>query len=68
MGNFKFLIRMRIDAGDKLLEYHKKTTQNDIILCIKESIKSFILEGVKSQTISPCYGIQCDEVSDSSNW
>ena len=27
-----------------------------------------MLEEVKRQTIGPYYGIQCDEVNDSSNW
>ena len=55
MGNYKVLIKMRVDAGDKLLENHlnnfqkmphmSKTTQNELLLCIKQ----FILDEVKSQ-------------------
>ena len=70
---------MRINAGDKLLEdclknspknatYTSNTTQNDLLLCMKQFIQSFILEEVKSQTIGPYYGSQRDEVIAGSNW
>ena len=78
-GNFKALIELRVDAGDKVLEDHlnsckknakytSKTAQNDFLLCIKQFIQDKIIEDIKNQTIGPYYGIQCDEVSDSSNW
>ena len=38
------------------------------ILCIKEFIETKIISEIKQQSVDPYYGIQCDEVRDSSNW
>ena len=78
-GNFKALLNFRIDAGDKVLESHletcarnakytSKTTQNNFLLCIKEFIQQHIIREVNSQPAGPYFSIQCDEVTDSSNW
>ena len=78
-GNFKACIDLRIDAGDKILEEHfkygkrnatydSKTSQNDLLLCMKQYIQNVIIGAVKSQQFGPYYGIVCDEVSDLSNW
>ena len=78
-GNFKELLNFRVDAGDKVLEEHiekcaknasytSKTSQNQLLLCMKKYIQNKIVDEVKNQTIGPYYGIQCDEVTDSSNW
>ena len=80
-GNFKALIQFRIDVGDKVLENHlifsncsrnatytSKTSQNDLLLCMKEFIQNVIVNEIKNQNIGPYFGIQCDEVRDSSNW
>ena len=78
-GNFKALLAFRVDAGDELLEDHlkkckknasypSKTSQNDLLLCIKKYIPDEIVSEVNQQRVGPYYGIQCDEVTDSSNW
>ena len=78
-GNFKELLQFRVDAGDKILEEHmqtcaknatytSKTSQNDLLLCVKEYIQSVIVQDVKKQAIGPYYGFQCDEVTDVSNY
>ena len=77
-GNLRSLINFRIDDGDKILENHlnscskpatyiSKTTQNELLLCIKNFIQSKILNEVKNQSIGPLYGIMADEVTDTSN-
>jgi hypothetical protein len=35
---------------------------------MKKYIQNKIVDEVTNQTIAPYYGIQCDEVTDSSNW
>ena len=77
-GNLRSLRNFRIDAGDKILENHlnsclktatyiSKTTQNELLLCIKDFIQSKIVNEVKNQSIGPLYGIMADEVTDTSN-
>ena len=78
-GNFKALLDFRVDSGDVVLENHikacnknatysSKTVQNQLLDCIRKHIQEFIVHEVNSQSIGPYYGIQCDEVRDSSNW
>ena len=79
MGNFKELLKFRVDADDKLLQEHlsscannasytSKTAQGELLYCIKTFIQKIIVDEVKSQAIGPYFGVQCDEVTDSSNW
>ncbi len=78
-GNFKALLKFRVEAGDKTLSSHlesckknatytSKTSQNELLLCIKEYLQRYIIQDVKAQDIGPYYSYQCDEVTDSSNW
>ncbi|CAH1109364.1 unnamed protein product [Psylliodes chrysocephalus] len=71
-GNFRQLLRFRIEAGDKILENHlKKTTaratyiskrsQNELITCCKEEIISIILKKVKK---AKSFSIMFDETTD----
>lgn len=59
-GIFKELIRFQIDSGDSILEEHlrhcpknatyvSKTTQNELLLCIKMFIQNKIVEEVKNR-------------------
>ena len=75
----KALLDLRVHAGDKVLQCHldtyakiatntSKSTQNDLLLCVKEYIQTKIISDIKQQSIGPYYGIKCDEVRDSSNW
>ena len=77
-GNFKTLLNF-IDSGDKDLENHllsskknasyiSNTCQNDLLICIKEYIQSAIISQIKQQDFGPLYGLQADEVTDTSNW
>ena len=70
-GNFKALLALRVNAGDKVLEHHletcarnatytSKTTQNELLLCVKEFLQSKIVQEVQEQAIGLYYGIQCD--------
>ncbi|XP_063800287.1 52 kDa repressor of the inhibitor of the protein kinase-like [Pseudophryne corroboree] len=70
-GNFKALLRFRIDAGDKILESHlqtagknstfiSKTTQNDLITCCGEILQTKIVDKMK---MSKFYSILADETT-----
>lgn len=74
-GNFKELLKFRIDAGDHLLKNHLKTTgeratyiskltQNEIIECCKLEILHLILLEVKE---AKYFSILFDETTDLSN-
>ena len=43
-------------------------TPNELLLCVKEFLQSKIVQEIQEQAIGSYYGIQCDEVTDSSNW
>lgn len=78
-GNFKSLLKLRIDAGDTALAEHletckknatyiSKTAQNDLLICMLDYIQEQIVIEVKEQTIGPFYGVMADEITDKSNW
>ena len=78
-GNFRGLLRLRVDSGDNVLETHlskcrrnasyiSKTSQNDFLCCIKDFLQDHIVNEIKNQVDGPYFGFQCDEVTDSSNW
>ncbi|VDI02111.1 Hypothetical predicted protein [Mytilus galloprovincialis] len=78
-GNFKELIQFRINPGESTLKQHfetcskvatytSNTSQNELLTCIKTYIQKYIVEEMKSQPFGGYFGIQCDEVSDTSNW
>ena len=46
--------------------YMSKTSQNELLLCIKKYIQDTIIDQVKSA--GGFFGIEADEVTDSSNW
>ena len=71
-GNFQELLDFRIDSGDKILEehfetaprnatYRSKTTQNEMIDCIKDQIQDSIVKEVKKAGI---FSILADETPD----
>ncbi|XP_071835292.1 52 kDa repressor of the inhibitor of the protein kinase-like [Apostichopus japonicus] len=77
-GNFNGLLRLCIESGDKTLEAHfetcarsatysSKTTQNELLNCIKEFIQQHIIKEINAQHHGPLFGIQADEVTDVSN-
>ncbi|KAK3104654.1 hypothetical protein FSP39_007252 [Pinctada imbricata] len=79
MGNFKELLQFRADAGDVILQEHlrscaknasyiSKTSQNELLTCVKMYTQEEIVKEINAQPIGPYYSIQCDEVTDASNW
>ena len=76
-GNFKELLEFRANSGNTLRKHldagkrnamcTSKTTQNDLLECIKELIQRIIYEEVTSQPYRPLFGIQINEVTDSAN-
>ena len=71
-GNFQELLDFRVDSGDAILQehfttapknatYRSKTTQNEIINCIKDQIQESIIEEVKGAGI---FSILADETPD----
>ena len=77
-GNFKELIKVMSGFDSELKEhmlsckgnitYLSKTTQNDTLLCIKESIQQEIVKEFKDQKEGPYSGLSTDEFTDASNW
>ena len=80
-GNSKALVQLRIDAGDLALKSHletcskrstymSKTTQNELLACVGEFFVNEIAAEMhpNSETSSCFFGVQADEVTDTSNW
>ena len=72
------LIRMRVDAGDLDLKSHletcsknatyiSKTSQHDLLECVKSFIQDKIVREIQSQSACPYFSIMADEVTDTSN-
>ena len=59
-------IRLRTCARNAT--YTSKTTQNELLSCIKDYIQSEIVADINNQIRGPYYGISADEVTDCSNW
>ena len=51
----------------KNASYISKTTQNELLECIKEYVQDVIVSEISSQEIGSKYSIQADEVTDISN-
>lgn len=71
-GNFRELLRFRVESGDEVLKKHlettssratyiSKTTQNELIHCIGEEICNVIIENIKT---SKYYSVIFDETTD----
>ena len=74
-GNFRSLLRFRVDAGDSALKKHLETAernslytspsiQNDIIAACGEVIKNTVVSKIKA---AKCYSILADETTDISS-
>ncbi|KAL5012536.1 hypothetical protein ScPMuIL_011087 [Solemya velum] len=78
MGNFKELLRLMSETDDQLRahlttcnrneSYISRTTQNQLLDCIREYIGGVTVEEIKGQPDDPYYGLSADEVTDCSNW
>ncbi|XP_035989381.1 zinc finger MYM-type protein 1-like isoform X2 [Fundulus heteroclitus] len=77
-GNFLALLKFRQEAGDDPLKnyldsfgqnakYISKTSQNDLLDCIKEYIQSTIVHDVLNKEWGPHSAVIADEVTDVSN-
>lgn len=77
-GNLKALLEVMCDTDQNLRDhletcarnatYISKTTQNELLDCIKNFIQDKIVEEIKSQAFGEIYGLSADEVTDSANW
>ena len=76
-GNFKALLNVRVDAGNtelhdhlqtcaRIASYISKTSQNQLLQCIKKYIQDVLVQQVKDG--GGWYGIEADEVTNASNW
>ena len=76
-GNFRALLKLRVDAGDKELSEHletcdrnatyiSKTSQNELLQYIKKFIHEVIIMQVRDG--GGFFGIGAEEVTDTSNW
>nr|CAI5827617.1 unnamed protein product [Callosobruchus analis] len=74
-GNFRELLRFRVDAGDKELENHllsttarttyiSKRTQNELINCCKDEIRQTLVRKIKK---SVYFAVIVDETTDISH-
>ena len=77
-GNFKALLKLCSESGDTVLQEHlktcagnakytSKTAQNELLFCIKDFILEHIVTEINTQPHRLYFGIQADEVTDSSN-
>ena len=80
-GNFRALLDLRVSSGDEDLKSHletcaknaryiSKTSQNELIVCMKEYIQEQIINDIQNQSSefgSSFYAVEADEVRDVSN-
>ncbi|XP_078679460.1 52 kDa repressor of the inhibitor of the protein kinase-like [Branchiostoma floridae x Branchiostoma belcheri] len=78
-GNFHALLQPRVDAGDEALKDHldrcarnatyvSKTSQNQLLDCMKQYIQDTIVHEIDNQEFGAHFGIMADEVTEVSNW
>ena len=60
-------LKEHLETCNKNASYISKTTQNELLECIKEYIHDVIISELRSQKIGPKFGIQTDKVTDISN-
>ena len=60
-------LKGHLETCSKNDSYISKTTQNELLQCIKEYIQDVIISEIRSQKIGPKFAIQADEVTDISN-
>lgn len=78
LGNFRELLRLVAEKDTALHDhltscqqnasYISKTTQNELLDCIKEYIQQVIIEVIRQQPDGAYFGLSADEVTDCSNW
>ena len=68
MSEFDKTLKDRIESCVWNATFLSKTTQNDLLSCIKGFIHSEIVNDIQDQTKRPFFGISTDEVTDVSNW
>ena len=52
----------------RITTYLSKTTQNDLLGCIKDFIQSETVNDIQNQREGPFFGISADEFTDVLNW
>ena len=68
MSEFDKTLKDRIESCARNATYLSKTTQNDLLSCIKDFIQSEIVNDIQNQAKWSIFGISVDEVIDMSNW
>ena len=74
-GSFRALLRFRVASGDVTLGSHlhraagnacyiSKTTQNQLLACIKDDILAMIVADIKAQEGPLMFSVLADEVTD----
>ena len=74
-GNFRMLLRFRINSGDTALQKHlrhasgnalytSKSTQNELLQISADMVREHILQRISS---SPCWALMADETTDRAN-
>ena len=77
-GNFRATLQLMCESDINLREhletcsrnasYISKTTQNDLLACIRDFIQEHIVREVRNQRVGDFYSLIADEVTDCSNW
>lgn len=60
-------LRNHLETGQSNATYISKTTQNNLLDCIKVFIQEEIVKEVKQQGSGPYFGLIADEVTESAN-
>ena len=61
-------LKESILSSKRNANYLSKTTQNNLLLCIKEYIQYEIVIEIKNEPEGPFYSLSADAVTDVSNW
>ena len=68
MSGFGKTLKDSIESCARNTIYLSKTTQNDLLNCIKDFIQSEVVNDIQNQTEGLFFGIFADEVTDVPNW
>ena len=68
MSEFDKALKDHIESCVRNVTYLSKTTQNDLLSCIKDFIQSEIVNDIQNQTEGPFFGISANKVTSVSYW
>ena len=61
------MLQEHVEMCSKKASYISKTTQNELLECIKQYVQDQIIDVVKAQSIGPKFSVYTDEITDMSN-